>query len=681
MSGLFGILQLDRGEPLGYANFLGLVQAWCQDAGGFAALGLIIYLLYSRSVPTAQSHSEKLRVPVSTWMLAMAVLSLVCYGGVLALLIMGKGAPPQPPLPPPGMVLKTEPPVWHRQLRPMLLMVAGIFALMGICEPFVRDLLKVRGRRIWALARLSFKEAVRYRILWVLLALGLFPFLFTGIWMSSTRPVDEFRVLIVFDSIWLMVWVLLIGAIIAAFGLPTDIKNLTIHTVVTKPVERFELVLGRFLGYVGLMTVALVGMTAISLLFISTTTIDPKAKEETETARVPRRGKLEFASRKADFDGTNVGREFDYRRYIPGDPTAPHRAIWQYYEIPSSMKSAAGDAVPVEFTFDVFKLTKGVENKPVDVTFRVVTHQAPQVAPRQDQRGEWQWGDLPGEPGGGGEIRKRAYDADVAALVARETGAINAKPGTPGWAAINELAQKHGYYERRNVGVFDYAIGRIEIPAGLFRKAAEGDPGVEEGKDGNRRPRPRLSIYVKCEDGGQLLGMAEPDLYLLEANQPFAVNFVKGMIGVWCRLCIVIGLAIACSTYLSGVLSLLCAAMIFLLGFLTDHLNDLATNRNVGGGPFQTISQLMRTETPTTPFGESSSAKAVLIADRGWAWVVRRIQNVIPDVESFTWTHFVSEGFNVNAEYLVINVLMMVGYLFPWAVLAYYLMKSREVAS
>ena len=61
--------------------------------------------------------------------------------------------------------------------------------------------------------------------------------------------------------------------------------------------------------------------------------------------------------------------------------------------------------------------------------------------------------------------------------------------------------------------------------------------------------------------------------------------------------------------------------------------------------------------------------------------IVRRIQNVIPDVESYTWTHFVSEGFNVNSEYLVINVLMMVGYLLPWAVLAYYLMKSREVAS
>lgn len=678
MSGLFGILQLDRGEPFGFASVPGLVQAWCQDAGGFAALGLVVYLLYSLSIPKDKSQSERMRVPVSTWMLAMGVLSLVSYSVVLYLVITGKGAPMQAPLPAYGMVVPVEPPRWHRELRPLLLMIAGIFALLGICEPFVRDLVKLRAGRIYALAKLSFKEALRFRVLWVLIALVMLPYFFRSILLSNTRPADEFRVMILGASIWLTLLVLIVAVIISAISLPNDIKNLTIHTVVTKPVERFEIVLGRFFGYAGLMSIALAAMTGISLIFINLANVDDKAKAETAKARVPVRGKLEFASRKADFDGTNVGREFDYRKYIAGNVESSQRAIWHYFEIPASTTSPEGDVVPVEFTFDVYKLTKGVENQGVDVTFRIVTHKVPQSPPRPDQRGDWQWSDKPGEARGAGEDRRRAYEADLAAL---PKGTANARPGTPGWVRMNELAQKHGVYEIRNKPVFDYTVAGVEVPAGLFRNAAEGDPGLEEGRDGNRRPRPRLSIYVKCESAGQLLGVAEPDLYLLEANQSFTVNFVKGMIGLWCRLCIVIGLAIACSTYLSGVLSLLLTSMIFLLGYATDHLNDLATNRNIGGGPFQTISQLMRTETPTTPFGDSSSAKAVLLADRGWAWVVRRIQNVIPDVESFSWTHFVSEGFNVNGEYLVINLLMLVGYLFPWAVLSYYLLKSREVAS
>ena len=116
---LFGILQLDRGEPLGFANVPGMVQAWLQDAGGFAAVGLVAYLLYARSVPTDKSQSEKLRVPVTTWMLAMAALAGICYAGVLALLLLNKGAPPELPPPPPGAPVKVEPPVWHGQMRPM----------------------------------------------------------------------------------------------------------------------------------------------------------------------------------------------------------------------------------------------------------------------------------------------------------------------------------------------------------------------------------------------------------------------------------------------------------------------------------------------------------------------------------------------------------------------------------
>ena len=40
--------------------------------------------------------------------------------------------------------------------------------------------------------------------------------------------------------------------LLASFGIPNDIKNLNIYTVVSKPVERFEIVLGRFVGYVSL---------------------------------------------------------------------------------------------------------------------------------------------------------------------------------------------------------------------------------------------------------------------------------------------------------------------------------------------------------------------------------------------------------------------------------------------
>ena len=688
MTPLFGILQLDRGEPLRLSidslvgsgwTLLALLQAWLQDAGGFAAVGLVVYLLYALSVPTDKSQSERLRVPVSTWMLAMTALSLVCYAGVLALLVMNRGGSPEPPEPPPGSPVIPLPPAWHGELRPLLLMVAGLFAVLGIGEPFARDLVKVRLGRVWALAKLGFKEAASKRVYWVFL-LALLPFLFRNVWATGTRPVDEFRNLIDVSGLFITVLVLAVGLILAAFSLPSDIKNQTIHTVLTKPVGRFEVVLGRFLGYVGLMTVVLAVLTVASLVLINTATIDERAAAETEKARVPVRGKLAFESRRRDFEGTNVGREFDYRKYIAGHPDSPQRAVWKFAEVPAGTARPAGDFVPVEFTFDVFKMTKGEENKGAAVAFRVVTHNCPREPPPAEAGGAWRWANR--QPDAEGKTPEQRYQEAVEGYRQKNVNPALATPATPeAWAAVNDLAERFGFYELQGKEVYDYAVMGVDLPAGLFRNAQQGDPGTAVGKDGKPRPAPRVLIYVKCESPGQMLGMAEPDLYLLESTLPFSLNLVKWAVGLWCKLCIIIGVAVACSTYLSGVLSLLLTLLVFGLGYVTDHLNELAANRNVGGGPFESMSRLVQAQGPTAQLGETGGVRVVQSLDRFWAWVVRRIQNVVPDVESFTWTSFVSEGFNVDTGYLVVNVLTLAGYLIPWFVLAYYLMKAREVAS
>ena len=83
------------------------------------------------------------------------------------------------------------------------------------------------------------------------------------------------------------------AGLLASFSIPADLKNQTMHTIVTKPVERFEIVLGRSLGYIGLMTIALGVMTACSLVFVARN-VEPEAKEESYKARVPVFGQMEI---------------------------------------------------------------------------------------------------------------------------------------------------------------------------------------------------------------------------------------------------------------------------------------------------------------------------------------------------------------------------------------------------
>ena len=760
-SALFGILQLDRGEPYGYAQVVGLVQAWLQDAGGFAAVGLIAYLLYAMSTPTDKSQSEKIRVPVSRWMLLMGGISLVCYAVLLVLVLTNKGGLPLKPPLQPGEAPKIDPPIWHKELQPMALMVAGLFALLGIGEPFARDVWTILRRNlsfgssgarrfvrsvsaattdlltpsrviivivglvlyaafgallyavgvpklldiwtgvllvgvgvlvcalfllmmfeaegpVWAIAKLSFKEAVRSQVLWLFLIVFL-PFLFPLQWFYTGKAADELRTTTVFVTIVLSLLTLILAVLLSSMGIPNDIKNLNIFTVVSKPVLRFEIVLGRFFGYLALMTLVLLGLTGVSLVLVLNTSISDKAKEETYKARVPFRGNLEFKSmvgaerlEKKDFAGTNVGREFDYRRYIAGSGESPQRAIWRFPNVPSELAHATGDRIPVEFTFDIYRMTKGEQNKGVFVKFQFATHNSPLRQPTRAEGAEWQWVQ---------KDREREYKKRVEEYKAQGIDVLNlaaARPDNkPVWDKVNELTEDFGFYEIAGKEVFDYQVMGVEVPAGLFRNALKGAPGTDPA--GN--PLPRFSVFVKCESDGQLLGAAQPDLYLLQNQMPYWYNYLKGMIGLWCRLCIVIGLATAISTYMSGVLTLLLTTFVFIVGFFTDHLNDLANNRNIGGGPFQSMSQLVKAEQPTAQLSDSASTRALLFGDKSWSWVIRRVQNMIPDVDSFSWSHFVSEGFNVNTEYLVVNLLVTVGYLLPWAIFAYYLMKSREVAA
>ena len=89
--------------------------------------------------------------------------------------------------------------------------------------PFAVSLSSLRFRRIWALTKLSFKEAIRNRVLYGFSAL-LLVFLF-GSWFIPHKPEDQVRTY-VGVVYWVMKMLLLLAAVIlAAFSIPTDIRT------------------------------------------------------------------------------------------------------------------------------------------------------------------------------------------------------------------------------------------------------------------------------------------------------------------------------------------------------------------------------------------------------------------------------------------------------------------------
>ena len=123
-------------------------------------------------------------------------------------------------------------------------------------------LARISPRRVFALAWLAVRESLRRRVVVVFVVfvvLILFAALF--IKKDSPHPGQLYIQVVLNFTIYLA---MLFSLVLSALSLPADIRDRTLHTVVTKPVRKIEIVLGRVLGFVFVGTILLFGIGLIS---------------------------------------------------------------------------------------------------------------------------------------------------------------------------------------------------------------------------------------------------------------------------------------------------------------------------------------------------------------------------------------------------------------------------------
>jgi hypothetical protein len=696
---MFAALELEK-DPLQWAQMPQALKTWVEHFGLLAAVGLFIYCLayliqrssLNRWLPTENRTSGNEagnQGPLSGLGRAIGVLaglSLASYLaiGAWALLFLGGSEEPEFRLGEPVI----QRPTFFSSTGDALFFLGGLFAIVAVCLPLALSLSRLRLGRIIALARLSLKEAFRKRVVWAFSVIAVV-FLFAG-WFVRGKPEDEIR-----NYVRLIYWslpplFLLVATWLGAFSIPTDVKNQSIHTIVTKPVERFEIVLGRFLGYSLLLTVGLLVLTALGLLYLLREVRD-EAKQESMTARMPIFADvLEFYPGFIGKDGTrdrskqeSVGREWSYRSYIGGpSPNSPERqyAIWSFKSLPTYFVSKP---VYLEFTFDIFRLTKGKENRGVYVTFTFVDGSLNLLNPKtiQDEREK--------------VLKKR----DKMESAMNEIAEGKKKQGLSAaeiqeWRAAqleeiqNDLIAEFAYYDVSGQEVRDYhtqALGgeqREQVGkhlAQLFTKLAKQPPQAREGLPAP--PALHVLVSVDAESAAQKLGVAKRDLYVLAAEGPFWANFFKGMVGMWCTIMLVMGIALAASTYLSGVISFLVAMFLLGMGFFKDYVQEIATGAI--GGPLDSLVRLATGKQHSAPLDQSPTTNLIKAVDDVYRSFMSGFMNVIPDVDRFDLHQYVANGFDISwmPVLLLDNLVPLLAYLIPCAVLAYYLMKFREVAN
>jgi len=229
---------------------------------------------------------------------------------------------------------------------------------------YLEDLFSLSLRRIAALASLTLKEAVRRKALLVFVMFAVL-LMFAGWFITDSNERAELQVSVHVTFLLTAISWLLLPALIflSCWALPEDIRLRSLHTVVTKPARRMEIVIGRMAGLGVVVAILLVVMGVIGQFWLSRRI--PENARSALQCRVPLFGELYFISSEGQPQetGLNVGDVWAYRSHIPGNSRA--RAVYVFRGVDESAltrNEQGEEELLLECRFEAFRTVKGSES-------------------------------------------------------------------------------------------------------------------------------------------------------------------------------------------------------------------------------------------------------------------------------------------------------------------------------
>ncbi|VAX37056.1 hypothetical protein MNBD_PLANCTO02-1468 [hydrothermal vent metagenome] len=498
-------------------------------------------------------------------------------------------------------------------------------------------------RRIFALATLTFREAIRNKILLVFVLFAIL-FMFAGWFMSSSkgRPDLEVAINVSFVLKVISILVMIVLLLLSCWGIPADIKARSLHTVVTKPVTYMEIILGRFFGYLSVGTVILLIMAGIGYTWILRQTPNSVEKEYL-ICRVPEYGNLSFIDTfgRPAKKGINVGDIWEYRSFIQGGSKA--RAIWVFedvskddlvtvkkYDKVKKKDVVVGQFLQLESRFGVFRTHKGNINKGVIFRYTLLN----------DKGTKTEDDDLKVPLT---NLESNEFKEQVTSIPLTIKYRLNTK-------------------KTKNK----------EYTANLF------DDLVSDGK---------LIVEVECSEGGQNIGMGKADLFIRTPDKPFWIGYSKAILSIWLMLMLVVALGVSASTFAKGPVATLAVVSFVIVGLVAyEHLDhtvkDWKAGKLQGGGAIESVHRIVTHKNPSTKIEDGTGKKVMKTADIPLFYLLQGMSKIIPNLSKFKAIEWVSKGYDVPWRTSLFHAIAITaGFSFPALLLGFFSLKYRELES
>lgn len=611
---------------------------------------------------------------------------------------------------------------------------AGLVTLAFLGVSFLGEARHVRWRRLAAIAWHTIVESFRRtRAPWAVLALFVIVLAFANWFLGNGRVAELARIFVSTLSVITTFLLMIMIVLMAPISIPNDIRQQTIYTVVSKPVRRLELIWGRLIGYMAVVTFLLAILGGVSLLYLNgvvggrvrTTReaalaalnegrveearrLDDAATQLANrlSARLPLYGSLLFydSRDRPRARGVDVGSEEAKRSHVEG--ATPARAIWRYDVVPDPANAGR----PVDRRLPVDQLLRpgsieALENRVVGLNLEAQNidrrlaqpDTKPAEARRLNERRRAIDVELNAVTPEFEEKRRqeqdlvaRARQAEAAgnrqeAARLRDQAAAMHSPDIPIEMTFSVFRTTKGVLgEDVNASLVVRNANRPEVPEArkLF--------GVKEYYT-RRESFParllvgsagRIHMTVQCQTPTQFVGMAENDLYVLANQGPFWTNYIRGLIGIWLQALVMVAIGLFAGTFLSWPVALLLTLAAYLGGQVAFGFLDMFARGQIdGGGPFESLIRLLGHENLSTDLAPTAGVVAAQTLDRFFSPIMSSLVYVIPNLNALDVSDTVASGFAVTSRVLLDHALLGLGYALPFTVAAYYILKNREVAA
>jgi len=590
---------------------------------------------------------------------------------------------------------------------------------------WLADVVLTSPRRVWALAWLSIRDALRRRIV-VVFALFILVLMFAGCFLDpgTDQPARLYLSFVLTATSYLL---LLLVLFLSVFSIPGDLQNKTLHTVVTKPVRPSEIVLGRMLGFISVGTVLLVVMGVISYFFV-VRGLD-HTHEVTAKALSPLK---QPPGAPADEPTTLVGRSrtaHNHRHEVVIPPeghgrleTAQghrHRVVREgsgneaVYRVgpPEGMLLAR---VPLYGKLR-FLNRQGVEDEGINV--------GDEWAYRKYVEGGtlcaaiWTFDGIVPE-----NFPDKLQLEMTLGVFRSEKGKI--EQGIPGVLLVRNpetgLTVEAKIFTAREFTTDIQFLHRKITPANVyFLKKEEVSSDKAESADDTQKadarkfryvrkelddaakakstydlfddlaPQGQVEIWLQCLAPRQFLGGGQADMYLRASDASFAWNFAKGYLGIWMQMVLLAAFGVMFSTFVGGPVALVGTVGILVGGLFRQFMIQVATGTvygdspkyaHYGGGPIEAGIRMITQANVITEMEDSLRTTAAQTADpvlEKGLWLMAKL---LPDFGQFSAADYVANGFNISGSWLAEHGLTTLGFFVVLLLIGCLFMKVREVA-